>query len=150
MAKSSKKLKIGHVQDTPVSTSMISNECMICHMKVHIVSYNLDQKKFSKSKIHILPNYEQTNLKTAIVLYPNLRKEVQEKIHLSVYVFWKPWSIKLSLLQIDNRNHHFHDFCNSLCPILIQKHTMWRRRAMNIFNYTFNSGNYDPINLVYL
>ena len=36
-------------------------------MKVHIVSYNLDQKKFSKSKIHILPNYEQTNLKTAIV-----------------------------------------------------------------------------------
>ena len=37
-------------------------------MKVHIVSYNLDQKKFSKSKIHILPNYEQTDLKTAIVL----------------------------------------------------------------------------------
>ena len=36
-------------------------------MKVHIVSYNLDQKKYSKSKIHILPNYEQTNLKTAIV-----------------------------------------------------------------------------------
>ena len=67
MAKSSKKLKIGHVQDTPVSTSMISNECMICHMKVHIVSYNLDQKNFSKSKIHILPNYEQTNLKMAIV-----------------------------------------------------------------------------------
>ena len=58
---------MGHVQDTPVSTSMISNECMICHMKVHIVSYNLDQKIFSKSKIHILPNYEQTNLKTAIV-----------------------------------------------------------------------------------
>ena len=40
---------------------------MICHMKVHIVSYNLDQKKISKSKIHILPNYEQMNLKTAIV-----------------------------------------------------------------------------------
>ena len=52
--------------------------------------------------------------------------------------------------QINNGNHHFHDFCSSLCPILIQKHTMWRRRAMNIFNYTFNSGNYDPINLVYL
>ena len=67
MAKSSKKLKIGHVQDTPVSTSMISNVCMICHMKVHIVSYNLDQKKISKSKIHILPNYEQTDFKTAIV-----------------------------------------------------------------------------------
>ena len=59
---------MGHVQDTPVSTSMISNVCMICHMKVHIVSYNLDQKKFSKSKIHILPNYEQTDLKTAIVI----------------------------------------------------------------------------------
>ena len=69
MAKSSKKLKIGYVQDTPVSTSMISNECMICHMKVHIVSYNLDQKKISKSKIHILPNYEQTDLKTAIVMW---------------------------------------------------------------------------------
>ena len=68
MAKSSKKLKMGHVQDTPVSTSMISNVCMICHMKVHIVSYNLDQKKISKSKIHTLPNYEQTDLKTAIVI----------------------------------------------------------------------------------
>ena len=71
MAKSSKKLKIGHVQDTPVSTSMISNECMICHMKVRIVSYNLDQHFFSKYKIHILSNYEQTNLKTAIVLVEN-------------------------------------------------------------------------------
>ena len=40
---------------------------MICHMKVHIVSYNLDPKKFSKSKIHTLPNYEQTDLKTAVV-----------------------------------------------------------------------------------
>ena len=59
MAKSSKKLKIGHVQDTPVSTSMISNECMICHMKVHIVSYNLDPKKFSKSKIQILTNDDE-------------------------------------------------------------------------------------------
>ena len=58
---------MGHIQDTPVSTSMISNVCMICHMKVHIVSYNLDQKKNSKSKIHTLPNYEQTDLKTAIV-----------------------------------------------------------------------------------
>jgi hypothetical protein len=58
---------MGHVQDTPLSTSMISNVCMICHMKVHILSYNLDQKKISKPKIHILPNYEQTDLKTAIV-----------------------------------------------------------------------------------
>ena len=37
-------------------------------MKVHIVSYNLDQKKISKSKIHILPNYEQKHLKTATVI----------------------------------------------------------------------------------
>ena len=35
--------------------------------QVHIVSYNLDQKKNSKSKIHILTNYEQTDLKTTIV-----------------------------------------------------------------------------------
>ena len=58
---------MGHVQDTPVSTSMISNVFMICQMKVHIVSYNLDQIFFSKFKIHTLPNYEQTDLKTAIV-----------------------------------------------------------------------------------
>ena len=57
---------MGHVQDTPVSTSMISNVCMICHMKVQIVSYNLDQNFFSKSKIHILPNYEQKDFKTAV------------------------------------------------------------------------------------
>ena len=61
---------MGHVQDTPVSTSMISNVCMVCDMKVHIYSYNLDQKKFPKSKIHTLPNYEQTDLKTAIVEGP--------------------------------------------------------------------------------
>ena len=58
---------MGHVQDTPVSTKMILNECMIYHMKVHIVSYNLDQKKISKSRIHVLPNYGQTDSKTAIV-----------------------------------------------------------------------------------
>ena len=76
MAKSSKKLKIGHVQDTPMSTTMTSNEFMICHMKVHIVSYNLDPKKISKSKIHILPNYEQTNLKTAIVPRDHAAKDI--------------------------------------------------------------------------
>ena len=54
---------MGHVQDTLVSTSMISWYVM----KLHIVSYNLDQNFFSKSKIHILPIYEQTDLKTAIV-----------------------------------------------------------------------------------
>ena len=75
---------MGHVQDTPVSTSMISNVCMICHMKVHIVSYNLDQKKISKSKIHTLPNYEQTDLKTAIVECGRCRamqKRPRKKMH---------------------------------------------------------------------
>ena len=59
---------MGHVQDTPVSTKMILNECMIYHMKVHIFSYNLDPKIFSKSRIHIFPNYGQTDSKTAIVI----------------------------------------------------------------------------------
>ena len=58
---------MGHVQDTSVLTSMISNVCMICNMKVHKVSYNSDQNEISKSKIHILPIYEQTDFKTAIV-----------------------------------------------------------------------------------
>ena len=58
---------MGHVQDTPVSTKMILNECMIYHMKVHIVSYNLGQKKVSKSRLRILPNYGQMDSKTAIV-----------------------------------------------------------------------------------
>ena len=58
---------MGHVQDTPVLTKMILNECMMYHMKVHIFSYNLGPKKFSKSRIHIFPNYGQTDSKTAIV-----------------------------------------------------------------------------------
>ena len=58
---------MGHVQDTPVLTKMILNECMMYHMKVHIFSYNLGPKKISKSRIYILPNYEQTDSKTAIV-----------------------------------------------------------------------------------
>ena len=37
---------MGHVQDTPVSAKMILNECMIYHMKVNIVSYNLGPKKW--------------------------------------------------------------------------------------------------------
>ena len=57
---------MGHVQDIPVSTKMILNDCVIYHMKLHIVSYDLSQKK-SKSIIHILSNYEQTNSKPAIV-----------------------------------------------------------------------------------
>ena len=70
---------MGLVQDTPVSTKMILNECMIYHMKVHIVSYNLGQKIFSKSRIHILPNYEQTDSKTAIVPCP--RGQKMDKSH---------------------------------------------------------------------
>ena len=35
---------MGHVQDSPVSTKMILDECMIYHMKVRIVSYSLDKK----------------------------------------------------------------------------------------------------------
>ena len=41
---------MGHVQDTPVATNMILNVCMISHMKVHIVSYNLSSKKFQNPK----------------------------------------------------------------------------------------------------
>ena len=37
-------------------------------MNVHKVSYNFGQKD-TKSKIHILPIYEQTDLKTAIVVW---------------------------------------------------------------------------------
>ena len=66
---------MGLVQDTPVSTKMILNECMIIyHMKVSIVSYNLGQKKIPKSRIHILPNYGQTDSKTDIVAYNGFGK----------------------------------------------------------------------------
>ena len=58
---------MGHVQDSPVATTMISNECMIYHMKVHIVSYNLGQNFFSKSKIHILTISGPISIKPAIV-----------------------------------------------------------------------------------
>ena len=37
-------------------------------MKVHIFNYNFGQFFFSKSRSFILPNYEQTDSKTAIVL----------------------------------------------------------------------------------
>ena len=40
---------------------------MICHMKIHMVSYNFSQKKF-KSTIHVLPIYGQMDLKKAIVV----------------------------------------------------------------------------------
>ena len=84
---------MGHVQDTPVSTSMISNVCMICHMKVHIVSYNLDQKKISKSKIHTLPNYEQTDLKTAIVIQAGQRSSIRANLIYNILSFNQiPWT----------------------------------------------------------
>ena len=47
-------LKMGHVEDPPVSTNMISIVFMIYHMKVHMFGYNLGSKKIWKSKIHIL------------------------------------------------------------------------------------------------
>ena len=62
---------MGHVQDTPVSTIVVNQHDFKCvydmSYESHIVSYNLDQNFFSKSKIDILPNYEQTDLKMAIV-----------------------------------------------------------------------------------
>ena len=58
---------MGHVQDPPVSTNMISIVCMIYHMKVHMFGYNLGPKKFSKSKIHILTISEPISMKSAIV-----------------------------------------------------------------------------------
>ena len=65
---------MGRVQDSPVATTMISNECMIYHMKVHIVSYNLDQNFFSKSKIHILTISGPMSIKPAIVWVGGLEK----------------------------------------------------------------------------
>ena len=109
MAKSSKKLKIGHVQDTPMSTSMISNVCMICHMKVHIVNYNLDQKKMPKSKIHILPYYERTDLKTALVHTQRkwlcfVNRQSTEQLDFVLLGFWSRGGPPLLFLP-DDRNH---------------------------------------------
>ena len=43
------KMKMGHVQDSPVSTNVISNEYQ---MKVHIVRYNLGRKKFKIQNLY--------------------------------------------------------------------------------------------------
>ena len=72
---------MSHLQDNPVSTKMTLNECMIYHMKVHIVSYDLGQKKISKSRIHILPNYGQTDSKTAIVYKRQIIEFRSDKPH---------------------------------------------------------------------
>ena len=58
---------MGHVQDPPVSTNMISIVCMIHHLKVHMFGYNLGPPKMSKSKIHILTISEPISMKPAIV-----------------------------------------------------------------------------------
>ena len=83
---------------------------MICHKKVHIVSYNLDQKKFSKSKIHILPIYEQTDLKTAIVICLQRKgKYVRMTLHVEVEVNSKnPSPLKIELMcKTGNYNYGF-------------------------------------------
>ena len=67
-------LKMGHVQDPPVSTNMISIVCMIYHTKVQIFGYNLGPPKMSKSKIHTLTISEPISMKPAIVPHPCSRK----------------------------------------------------------------------------
>ena len=52
-------------------------------MKVHIFSYDLGQKKFSKSRIYILPNYGQTYSKMAIVMLVRNTTDLQN-------LKWKP------------------------------------------------------------
>ena len=53
-------LKMGNVQDSPVSTSMISNECMITiQKKVHMVDYNFRPKIFFK--VHAILNNGSEN-----------------------------------------------------------------------------------------
>ena len=56
---------------------------MIYHMKVHIFSYDLGQKKISKSRIYILPNYGQTDSKMAIVMLVRNTTDLQN-------LEWKP------------------------------------------------------------
>ena len=96
---------MGHVQDSPVSTKMILDECMIYHMKVHIVSYSLDPKKFSKSNIHISPKYERTERQVSVVMWlapwPPVREtrvQIQEQHgnlvkFILVWVFFNPSGI---------------------------------------------------------
>ena len=64
---------IFNFQDTSVSTNMISNKCMIYHMKVHIVNYDLGPKKCQTPEF-IFCLFEQMNPKMAIVLCRNLLK----------------------------------------------------------------------------
>ena len=62
---------MGLVQDSPVSTNMISNARMIYNMKLHMVCYNFGSKKVSKSKIHIFTISGHMSLKPAIVRSQN-------------------------------------------------------------------------------
>ena len=57
LTKSSKKLKMGFVQDSHVEINMILNVGMIYHMKVYRARYGLGSNEMSKSKIHVLPIY---------------------------------------------------------------------------------------------
>ena len=66
---------MGHVQDCLVSTNMVSNEWMIYHRKVHIVSSNLGSISLLKSKIHKLNISGQMSLKPPIVVSAHLTIE---------------------------------------------------------------------------
>ena len=48
---------------TPVATNMISNVCMIYHMKVRTVSYNFGQKNVKIQNWYFAYIYGQTDLK---------------------------------------------------------------------------------------
>ena len=52
-----------HVQDSPMSTNIISNESMIYHKSVVVL---IEAKTILKSKIHILPIYGQTDSKKKV------------------------------------------------------------------------------------
>ena len=46
----SNQAKYWKLKDSPVSTNIISNVCMIYHMKVHMVRYNFSRKKLQNPK----------------------------------------------------------------------------------------------------
>ena len=84
---------MGHVQDPPVSTNMISIVCMIYHMKVHMFGYNLGPPKMSKSKIHILTISELISMKPAIVTSCGTQKSA--KIPLPVAkMIWSAFNLR--------------------------------------------------------
>ena len=66
---------MGHVQDAPMSINMISNECMIYRIKVHIVSYDLGLKKYQNPYFAYSwtdePRVEPRNGRNAILSRPS-------------------------------------------------------------------------------